>query len=137
MGESKDTRALCKFISQPPHNAECYPLIASEWTPLGWPDRLIVTDQWCALVEFKRKGGKLTKDQVARCKRILSQRTQAVVGCEVTPHSVRIFDTLGRYDESDEVQWKFFIDYVRLYLERYDCCFLSERQKSLRVNFNG
>jgi hypothetical protein len=53
MGETSRTRELCKTLRER-RGMEFYPLIASQWSPPGWPDRLF-SHKICALclVEWK------------------------------------------------------------------------------------
>lgn len=51
--ECEETREVCKQL-RIKRNVQSYPLIASRWTPPGWPDRLMSHPMFgLAMLEFK------------------------------------------------------------------------------------
>jgi hypothetical protein len=41
-----------------------YPLIADEWSPIGWPDRFVAHERWTGFFEAKGFRGTVTSEQV-------------------------------------------------------------------------
>lgn len=115
MSESSNTRLLCRYLEQH-RGCQCYPLIASEWTPMGWPDRLIITPAWAALIEFKAPGERLSKKQVERCKLIMDCNSLPVVGCGITRGLFACFDPMGLREPDDWETWPKFIEKVQRFI---------------------
>lgn len=70
MSETADTRELCRCCES--LQAQVLPIIAGQWTPVGWPDRLFVYEGATWLVEFKSLSGRLQPKQLSRIKLLLS-----------------------------------------------------------------
>lgn len=70
MSETSRTRDLCKKLRER-RGMESYPLIASQWAPPGWPDRLFSHKLFgLALVEFKDFNTRVTPLQYRRLREI-------------------------------------------------------------------
>lgn len=70
--ECSETREVCKMLQQR-RGVQSFPLIASKWTPAGWPDRLFSHPSFgLALLEFKGMYTVVTPLQARRHKELMS-----------------------------------------------------------------
>lgn len=77
MSETKKTRAFCRKLEA--YGAFTYPLIASAWSPAGWPDRLIGVSGFFCLVEFKDTTTRVKPAQRALIRRMLMRRLPVII----------------------------------------------------------
>lgn len=127
MSESSATRLLCKVL-EANYNCMTYPLIGGEWAPDSWPDRLIITPRWTALIEFKSENGYISAKQKERAEQILRCKTLLVVACGVVepvkktqqPGMFSVFDVLGRYDAWPWRPWSSFVDTIARFVDAHD-----------------
>ena len=110
MGECKETRKFCRALEA--QGAATYPAVASEMSPLGWPDRFIGHRRWTGWVEFKAWAGRVSGEQETQLGRLRAASVPAyVVRFSEDWSQLRLEDPDGTV-RSGWVRWGLFFDEV-------------------------
>lgn len=75
--ECEHTRKFCRALEA--LGAKTYPAVASQYSPLGWPDRWVGKAIWAGWLEFKAYDGRVKPEQIDQINSIRAAGTDAFV----------------------------------------------------------